>query len=424
MIENSLDVQFISSALRTGKWDECVRANQIGSKHINGKLQKELWEFISNHISEYGRQPGITIVESKFDIKLPEVETTPEFLAAELRQRLDFERIKELGAAVDQKIRINDIAGAKKAIADFGEADISEYSEGKNVPASQLVDAFIKQYQDRKSKIFGILSPWNTMNEWTLGFWKKDLSFFVGRSGLGKSFMLAMLGIHARRMGHEALLISCEMKADDFAGRIFSIEHKMPYGLVRRGSLPVSREIDFFMELKNKSSYYEGLEIRDASGGMSIDDVEHAIRTSRATFILIDSVYRIRPRHRARDRFEAMGMVVDDLKAFALKYDRSIIAATQLNRESMKKDRNESEGLSQSDIALSDVINWNSTNIFGLIQSKQDADASRMQIYPIKIRESGNAHRSMLVHWDFAMMRFDEITGDDEDDEEDLEDRL
>lgn len=147
------------------------------------------------------------------------------------------------------------------------------------------------------------------------------------------------------------------------------------------------------------------LEIMDGERGLDIIRIERAIERSRADLVLIDSSYRIKPRQKAKDRFEGMSYVVDDLKSFAQIYLKPVIASTQVNREGGKK---KSGSMGQEDVAMSDVINWNSTNIFGL-QKVGEEKQDRLAIYPIKVRENENAQKPLIVHWDFVTMNFNEI---------------
>jgi replicative DNA helicase len=267
-------------------------------------------------------------------------------------------------------------------------------------------------YLEAKSGKTGILTPWKTMNEWTGGWYPQDVSFVVARQGVGKSFVAIHLAAEARRSGHKTLFITGEMSKADIAKRFFAIEFKTQYGAMRKGRLSFIEEERFKQQLDAYTPPID-MEIVDGSTGMNSVDVERAIERSEAELIVVDATYRIKARQKTRDRFENMAYVTDDLKTYAQVYNKSIVATTQLNRSAAK-----SKSVGPEDVALSDVIGWNATNMFGLKQ-----DETHMEVTPMKVREAARSNDPMKLKWDFVTMDFSEMTfeesnrgGKDDDD--------
>jgi replicative DNA helicase len=402
----NLDLNLISAIVYE---KDFLRAQDKGIRgsHIVGTAEVQIWKFIHDYFNEYRTTPAADIIKQKFDVVLPSVSESLNYWIDEVRKRTLFNDMNEMFASISEKIAKDDPTDAYAALRTFvkeKELDLSSELQIKEV--TDLKGVFIQRYEDAKAGKRGIDTPWETMNQWTMGWWPKDLSFVIARSGVGKTFWLLCAAIAALKAGKSVLFVSCEMSTDDLASRFYSMMFKKQYSAVRKGRLSFFEEGEMKRQIEEFESTNK-LEIMDAERGLDIIRIERAIERSRADLVLVDSAYRIKPRQKARDRFEAMSYVVDDLKSFAQLYQKPIVATTQVNREGGKK--KSSSGMGQEDVAMSDVINWNSTNIFGLAKVGEEGDQTRLAIYPIKVRESENAQKPLIVHWDFVSMNFSEI---------------
>jgi len=402
----SLDLNLLSAIVHEKDFLR-VQDKGVRGEHIEGAAENEIWKFIHDYYQEYRSTPAPGIIREKYDIQLPEVDESLNFWIDEIKRRTLFNDMNEMFVGISEKIGKDDPTGAYSALRTFvkeKELELSTELQIKSVV--DLKDTFIQRYDDAKAGKRGIVTPWKIMDEWTNGWWPKDLSFIIARSGVGKTWFMLCTAIAAIKSGKKVLFISCEMSTDDISGRFYAMELKKQYSAVRKGRLSFFEE----EEMRRLIKEYEAtakLEIMDGERGLDIIRIERAIERSQADMILIDSAYRIKPRQKARDRFEAMSYVVDDLKSFAQIYQKPILASTQVNREGGKKKA--SNGMGQEDVAMSDVINWNSTNIFGLAKSGDEEKSEKLAIYPIKIREAENEKKPLIVHWDFVRMNFDEI---------------
>jgi replicative DNA helicase len=208
------------------------------------------------------------------------------------------------------------------------------------------------------------------------------------------------MAIAARVRNHGVLFISGEMGRRDIGRRYVSMRSKLPYSFLRRGKLVPQLEQKYYRDLETTRTE-SGLEIMDASLGFKSSDIELAIDKTSADLILIDAAYRIKANQKVRDRFENMALVADDLKSFALRYKKAIVATTQLNRASVQK-----TSFGDDDVALSDVVGWNATNLFALKQNKENKDQNLMAIHPIKVREAENHRDPLLINWNMEKMDF------------------
>lgn len=387
-----------------------VRLVNIDKSYFKDVKLITVWNFIEQHFEDYRVVPSVATVEQKFDLKIDPVAEPIEYWISEVQNQKIEEEIVDVGQSINGFLTKGEPRKALEFLVDFSRGSLVKFHSGtkKATTARDLAAKVWTAYEDAKAGKMGFPTPWVTMNEWTMGWFKKDISFFVARSGVGKSFLLIDLAQAVVSAGHSVLFISCEMSADDIAQRYFAGNFKINYGGIRKGKLGYMDEQNYKASLENYTATND-LEIYDGSMGLHMNDVEMAILNSKAEFVIIDSCYRITARQKSKDRFDNMAYVVTDLKMLAQLHDRAIVASTQLNREFKKKKKD--EALDLTDIALSDVISWTSTNVFAM-SKHEDNDTKKvsMRVYPLKIREGENQKKFMELNWDFIRMDFSEVS--------------
>lgn len=396
----NIDLGLIASVLTTGNFLRC-REKGLSSENIEGDVIP-VWKFVEEYYEQYRSTPSKKIVEDRFGLLLEEPKESIDFWIAEVKKRSLFDNINSLFMKMQPLLNKSDPVAAYDEMRNFikGE-EKSLIIESPISSLASLKQAVLDKYMDAKSGKFGILTPWKTMNEWTTGWYPKDLSFIVARSGIGKTFLAIHIASFAKRNKVPTLFITGEMSREDVAARDFAIEFKIQYQSMRKGRLSFIEE----ERLKKAMQEYQpevDMDIMDGSQGMHIDDIERVFERTKAKLIVVDATYRIRARQKTRDRFENMAYVADDLKQFSQVYDKAVVATTQFNRDAAKKKG--SPGM--EDVALSDVINWNATNVFSM---KVSDDKEYMEVFPLKVREGENMGESMKLRWDFVSMNFDEL---------------
>ena len=367
-----------------------------------------VWEYITTYHGTYAKTPSMATIEAQFEgMAFPAAPEDAAFYYDRMEQKFVHSRMSEIATLYSRDTK--NTQDYKLSLQKLYERIVSLRQDiSSSVSITKLFatrQATWNYYLSAKAGEFGIPTPWQTMNKWTRGFYPKDLSFVVGRTGLGKSWIMLLLARAARLAGKKVMIISCEMSREDMQHRFFCIDFQIPYGAFRNGALSLVDE----QRLKQAIEGYDennDIEIQDGSQGLEISDIENCIMRTEAELILIDSAYRIRSNRKTKDRFDNMAFVADDIKLFAQIYNKSIIASVQLNRTATSK---KTEELGTEDIALSDVIGWNSTNIFAIGQEKTDDDHVFMKIIPVKVREGQNGKDFMKINWNFVGMDFNEV---------------
>lgn len=183
-----LDCAFVAAVLREGR-ESARRAIEKGV-NIECLAGQGLaaWKFVLEYLAQYHEVPDPAAVEGKTGVLLDAPPPGPaDFFADEiLNRRLHGEIGKRL-IAIDAHFQARD-----------PQAAYAEYEEGlrmlrklgigaaKTIRLPSLGPEFLVYYDKLKAGERGILTPWPTINEATLGFWPEDFVLYVARLGVGK----------------------------------------------------------------------------------------------------------------------------------------------------------------------------------------------------------------------------------------------
>lgn len=269
----------------------------------------------------------------------------------------------------------------------------------------------IAYYERIKKGEKGILSPWKTINDATLGFWPEDLALFVARLGIGKTWTSIMLAGTAweqeivnpdgTKRPVRVLYATTEMAKERIAMRWYAIKLKLPYKALRTGQLGT------FLEKK----LYEGVQEFVSSpnfnivGGnfdFSMESFDAAIEECNADIVVLDGAYLLKVPGLTRQ--ERAANAFDELKRINKRRKVPILVTMQFNREVKT---NQAKTVQAESIALTDVAGWNADLIYGLIQTDEMKKNRRMMLKPLKVREGESDE--IECNWDFELMDFSEL---------------
>lgn len=279
----------------------------------------------------------------------------------------------------------------------------------ESLPA--LGPSVIEYYERIKGGATGILSPWKTINDATMGFWPEDLALFVARLGIGKTWTSIMLAGTAweqeilqpdgTKRPVRVLYATTEMAKQRIAMRWYAIKLKLPYKALRTGKLGT------FLEKK----LYEGVEqfvnspnfnIVGGNFDFSMESFDAAIEECNADIVVLDGAYLLKVHGLTRQ--ERAANAFDELKRINKRRKVPILVTMQFNREVKT---NQAKTVQAENIALSDVAGWNADLIYGLIQTEEMRKNHRLMLKPLKVREGES--EEIECNWNFDTMDFSEL---------------
>jgi len=406
-----LDLSIIGSVLSQDGAFSYARRYGVTSKILKGK-GADLWSFIIEHFVEYGSIPTQDFFQAKNGIQVPEAHEDIKVLVDDLKKRALWEKSlvlhENMGQALDKQEPVLPMVG--EFLSDVYKSDITGQKVGNLLALGHDVWDL---YSRMKNGERGILTPWEAMDDMTLGFWPGDFIVFVARVSVGKTFSMLLLARKAWMDGKKVLFVGTEMNRVRLAMRFFSIHLNLPYADFRRGRLatPVESRAEEAIRLMTEQ---KGLDIVGDDFDADINQIVSAVEQTRPDILFVDGLYLVK--NEGKDRHTRVSNTADDLKRLAKRIGIPIITSTQFNREVSSNTRS---GISASNVGISDVIAWNCDVMFGQFQTDDMKEDKLMGFQPLKLREGRG--REFYVKWDFEEMDFsqaatgDEVSGKFED---------
>jgi len=396
-----LDLSFIGAVLRTEKGFYTSKRASVSAHMLQGEVAIHGWDFIENHVLEFGSVPSPEFFSAKTGIQLIDTSDDLSVLIKDLKERALW---IELRAGHERAGEFLEKRKSQDALDVFQKTVSKAYKDrvaGGRVDSLMSLGPDVLEYYNRmKSGERGILSPWDAMNQSTLGWWGGDFIVFVARMGTGKTFSMLMLARQAWLSGKRVLFVGTEMNRIKLAIRFYAIHLKLSYQELRVGELGEFNEkrlIDGVNDLMSQ----DGLYIVGDDFDASMDEIEAAVDEVDPHLVLVDGLYLVK--NEGRDRHTRVSNNADDLKRMAKRRDLPIIASSQFNRE---VDTNSKAKVSSENIGITDVIGWNADVIYGMYQTDDMREDRIMGFRPMKLREgTGN---DFFTKWRFDDMDFEQ----------------
>ena len=401
-----LDKSLISAVLGIdgGYW--MARKLGLQDAMIHGEEAVEAWNFINNHVVEFGKVPSIDLLTARTGFRLIDYSETLQVLVSEARDRALWKRLRAFNKEIGNKLQEHEPNEALSLMRNAVKT-VSNERLGNNKTGSLLSlgkDVY-EYYLRMKNGERGIQTPWATMNKSTTGFWGGDLIVIVARMGIGKTFTMLMMARQAWLSGKTVLFVGTEMARLKLAMRYYCIHFKVPYGEFKEGKLDSYTEQEFVRgidEILDK----EGLYVVGDDFDASMDEIEAAVEEVEADILFVDGAYLVK--NIGKDRHERVSNTVDDLKKLAKRKDIPVVASSQFNRDVGK---NSKSSVDSANVGITDVFGWDADVMYGMYQTEDMADDEIMGFRPMKLREGRG--KDFFSKWKFGSMDFEEMTTGD-----------
>lgn len=180
----------------------------------------------------------------------------------------------------------------------------------------------------------GILSPFDTLNEYIYGFQPGKLVIVGARPGTGKTALLCQIAYRAATEGCSVLFYSHEMWSVDIWTRIFCQEVGIRSDDFTHSCLSPSekQQVSDFI----KFSAPRGLRISDSGGktplSLRAELARFKARNGNPDMVIVDYLQRMKCPNRAGNRFQEVSEISRSLKDISMEFDTRMIVAAQVSR--------------------------------------------------------------------------------------------
>ncbi len=405
-----LQLALVSALVKEGqKGLDILQTAGIEPSYLSGTA-KDVLEFINSFSMDYDRVPSKEIIFGKLDIKLPDVAEPLSFFIEEMKTAKLHSFLNE---HLDKAIQLQNLRNPYKTVEALEDLIIAVKEQALAPSAVEEMgdvgpDA-LKLYERFESNQCGILTPWKTLNDISMGFWEQDLIIIASRSGIGKTWSMILLAQHAYEVQKKRILfISPEMPRERLSLRFNAIKHKLPYDLLSKGKLePWQRKklYDGVAEMMGSSGF--GV-VASKNFDYKVSSLAALIARFKPHVVYVDGVYLLQAN--GGNRLDQAANLMNDMKRLAIRFNIPIIISTQFNKE---VDTSKEKTVKGTGIAMTDVANWNNSMAFGLFQ---DEDMKAQRIIELKVLKAREGiPQSVKVWWDFQAMNFSEIQTDKKD---------
>lgn len=217
----------------------------------------------------------------------------------------------------------------------------------------------------------GIPTGYPTFDTRTGGFAPAELWILAARLGVGKSFSLQNMAVHAAKCGYKTLYFALEQPRANVLARVApllanSSKNNTRFfttrNLIQGHGYNPDDFHEFMRELKeNIKGNFHVIDTRN--GRIGTVDIAAAIERNKPDIVYVDHLTLV---DRRSNDHVGVAEVADELTLFANRYDIPVVSAAQLNRQGAAK------GADMDTIGGSDVIGQNASGaIFATKASKR-----------------------------------------------------
>jgi replicative DNA helicase len=350
---------------------------------------RDIFTFIVNYYRDFGEQPTAEVIGAEFPTFMDRFEECPEpvdYYLAQIKKQylsnlllnlskdiaISMKSNKDPFVILDEKLRFA-IAKADTLTTNTRDEDwINSASTRYN------------DYLNIKSKmgIEGIITPFPSLNGY-MQLVDGTLNYVVARQGVGKTWLLCRLAIHAWETTNKAIMIDTrEMPISQIGRRLDALKFNLSYEDLRKGDLNSAEEQRWKIELeRHNSSGLNPLHLLEESGGVMA--LASKIDKYKGGVLFIDGAYMI-PDDRSKSmnspEWQRITNVMRDLKRLAKQKNIPIVVSLQFSKEASNTNGN------ASNIALGDVAK-EADCILGLFRSEDQKNSERATLKILKNRE-------------------------------------
>jgi replicative DNA helicase len=415
-------IEFVAAVVEEGR-EAILEAAARGIKphHLRDVEAALAYSNILDFIGKYSTgQPTPMTVEGETGVELPPAPAQPsEYWIDKIQEiRLHFqlqEAHGEIGDLIEAEKPNDALEKFESTLKELREEGLST---ARVTALFSLLQDVYDHYLDVKGGLRGVPYPWKSLDDDTMGMHPEELILFVARTGVGKTWVMTLMALHALKENHKVLFATTELSQRTIATRFFSLYFGIPYDMIRKGKMTIHDEKKF-KDAVDTMLDQEGIDVIGGDFDFRIESLESAIEESKPAVVFLDGAYLLKMD--GHNRVEKAANAFNELKRLAKRKKVPIVITWQFNRDAKKSAQKGGSGYALESISLSDVGAWNSDMIVALWQDDELKKDKKMGGKPLKGREG--VCRDFQFNWDFEYMDFSDIGGggdayepDDDDD--------
>lgn len=407
-------LKLISAVIATGS---SVALHEVDREMLLDN-ERVAYEFTRRHLRTYRELPAAQTIQEETGVRLPVATESLQYYLDQVHDRFEYNQIRDRFATLREALttrqmrQVADSVGEMSRVIRRRRRGASHTGEALQMDeAGRMVVERLRQVQGTGG-ISGIITDWPLFDYITGGYQNSDLITWVGRMGLGKTYILLRQAQKAHAAGHSVLFVTTEMGIEPIARRYAALTLGINPTFMKNGAVSthMQRRIS---RLYRDMVGAERFKIFAVGMNAKVDAITALCQEYGPDIVFIDGVYLLRPTElsRSANRTEKVSAVYDELRAVNLELARPFVVSTQFNRQAGKSGK---EG-SLENIGYSDAIGTHSSHVIALKDGPTDNPRESRTFDFLKGREGESG--TVAINFKFAPLNMDEMTQEETEEE-------
>lgn len=371
------------------------------------------FDFVKSHYRSYRELPSVQTVFEETGIRLPTPRESVSYYADQVGERFDYNRIRDRFAGFREGLTQKNMTVVADVVHDMSRVlrrrrgpsragQLMQINEGLELVSQRLLDI------TGTGGISGITTGWNLFDSITGGYQNADLITWVGRMGMGKTYVALRQAQMAHDAGESVLFVTTEMGIEQIARRYAALALGVNPTLLKNGMVSTYIQ-NRIRDLCRSMQGSERFKLFSVGMGSKVSAIEALIQEFGPTVCFIDGIYLLRPTEAGRNmnRTERITAVYDEVKTLTLESNIPFVAFSQLNRAAGKSGAD----ASLETIGFSDAIGTHSSIVVAIKHGKTENPKDSRIFDFLKGREGESGE--VAINFKFAPLDMNEMTQED-----------
>lgn len=329
--------------------------------------EKTVFDYMNDHAMNFGRLPSTETVEAETGVIIQPFPDEPiGYWLDRFERRNQSFIISDGNAQIAELLKGGDVEKARKKIRSVHLELESRHPEERLYRFPEVLQEVVEDHDalQMKGSIDGVPFGIEHLDYVTNGAQPGDTVAFVGRPGLGKSYLLLSSANCAYNHRKVPLVVTLEMPVKQCVRRILALRSHVPATLIRIGKvgwygrrLLTATVVDVVDN--NPQPFY----FMQGSLGSTVEDLVLRIRETRPDIVYVDGAYMLRTSGRQDSQWERVTATAEFLKRIATEFMIPVVSTYQFNRRGPG---------SLGNIALSDTVGQLASIVVGISEEEED----------------------------------------------------
>ena len=378
--------------------------NQIGLKFLNG-TNKKAFKFIREHSAKYGKVPSLRVFKKKFrDYELYKFEgqygtgEDLKYWCDELREKFKHNTLVDSTEKIYKNMEEMNTEEAYKVFKSTVQQIESEVILSGRISSTRNTSKRWQAYLERQKSggMTGLPTGIEHWDELTGGLNKEELTCVMGFTGVGKSWLLIIIGVHLEKLGYKVLFFTTEMSKEMVMRRHDAVYCALNYTDFKKGKLKPDQQKRYKKYLDDAEGEPENFIVEQVVDGVS--QIGAKIDSDKPEIVLVDGAYLMADED-TEDNWIGTVKVVRGLHKLCLNKHLPIVFTTQSKDE---------VGATLKSLQFAKAMAQDCDVVSVLEQDEQMRNDREIRWKPLKLRE-GDLLKSVYLNWDFNAMDYSSI---------------